>query len=97
MTDLDGYFLEAFDCADCQENTFIKNEYYMLHDKIWCSVASKFEMLCISCFEKRLGRPLFREDFVDKPINFGCIFSQSKLLFSRINTKNNIKGIEQNV
>jgi len=43
MTNLDDYFLEGFDCADCQENTFIKNEYYMLHDKIWCSVASKFE------------------------------------------------------
>jgi len=81
---IEDYSLEPFNCADCNQNTFIKNEYYMLHDEVWCSVASKFEMLCIACFEERLGRLLSPEDFVKMPINFGSIFSQSELLYSRI-------------
>lgn len=76
--------MTEFECTDCQENTFTKQEYYMLHDVVWCSAASKFEMLCVLCFEKRLGRQLTHDDFVKFPVNFGCIFPQSELLRSRI-------------
>jgi len=81
MTNLD---LDGFECKDCQENTFIKKEYYMLHDEVWTSVASKFEMLCVGCFENRLGRKLDSDDFVKLPINYGCMFPQSDLLYSRL-------------
>lgn len=76
--------LLAFTCLDCKDNTFIKQEYYMLHDHVWLSAAGKYEMLCISCFEKRLGRVLISKDFVNMPINFGSMFPQSDLLCSRI-------------
>lgn len=95
MTDQDFSYLEGFDCTDCKENTFAKKEYYMLHDEVWCSVASKFEMLCVSCLEKRLGRSLNMNDFVPMPINYGCVFPQSKLLYSRVHSKNT--GMIQNV
>jgi len=81
MTNLD---LDGFECKDCQENTFTKKEYYMLHDEIWCSVASKFEMLCVTCCESRLNRELNSDDFVKLPINYGSLFPQSDLLYSRI-------------
>jgi len=81
---IEDYSLEPFNCADCDQNTFIKNEYYMLHNEVWCSAASKFEMLCVLCFEKRLGRQLTHDDFVKLPVNFGSIFPQSQLLRARI-------------
>lgn len=54
-----------WDCADCGESTI--PEYYMLHNRIWLSVAGKREMLCIGCVERRLGRRLVKGDFT------GCL------------------------
>jgi hypothetical protein len=84
--------LEGFDCTDCGQNTFSKREYYMLHDEVWLSAASKYEMLCVACFEERLGRQLNHDDFVKLPINFGCVFPQSDLLCSRLYEKGHIYG-----
>ena len=95
MTNEDFSWLENFDCTDCHQNTFLKKEYYMLHDEVWCSVASKFEMLCISCLEQRLNRTLNSNDFVFQPINYGSLFPQSKLLYSRLHSLNT--GLIQNV
>jgi len=35
---------------------------YMVHDKLWLSVAHKKAILCLSCFQKRLGRKVTRDD-----------------------------------
>jgi len=56
----------VFDCVDCGMDTGKKGEYYMVHDKIWMlsglgSYNSK--MLCLNCLEKRIGRPLTKDDF----------------------------------
>lgn len=72
-----------FDCADCGTNTNTINEYYMIHNHIWDSVAKFKEMLCIGCLENRLGRQLVPSDFTDAPINHGY-FEQSERLKSRI-------------
>lgn len=74
--------VEVYDCLDCGDNTFFKNEYYMIHDEIWDSVATD-GMLCVECLEKRLGRLLTPEDFKLYPINFG-VFPQSEILRSRV-------------
>ena len=58
--------LEAFRCLDCSMMT--ENEYYMVHDEIWHSVAGE-GMLCIGCLENRLGRRLSKDDFTDAPVN----------------------------
>lgn len=74
--------LDPYDCIDCNDNTFFKGEYYMIHNQIWNSVAQN-GMLCIQCLEARLGRQLNSSDFTEYPINFGS-FPQSDLLYSRI-------------
>lgn len=56
-------------CYDCNKET---NDYYMVHDHIWYSVARQNEMLCIPCLEKRLKRQLRAYDFTGAPINYGC-------------------------
>ena len=76
---LDAY---KYDCLDCGDNTFFKNEYYMIHDEIWDSVAGE-GMLCVQCLENRLGRILAPDDFVLYPINYGA-FPQSPILSSRV-------------
>lgn len=82
---MDDYLdISNYDCLDCGDNTFFKNEYYMVHDEIWDSVAQD-GMLCISCLENRLGRILNSKDFTSYPINLGVI-PQSQLLHSRIST-----------
>lgn len=74
--------LDNYICLDCGDNTFYKNEYYMVHDQVWDSVATN-GMLCVECLEQRLGRLLTSKDFSLYPINFGA-FPQSHTLYSRI-------------
>lgn len=78
----DDLNFDNYVCLDCGDNTFYKEEYYMLRDEVWDSVADQ-GMLCVSCFENRLGRSLNSADFALYPINFGA-FRQSKLLRSRV-------------
>lgn len=58
-----GYYRDA-PCDDCLEP--IGYDVYMLHDKLWLSVAKKGENLCISCLEKRLGRKVTQNDFSEQ-------------------------------
>lgn len=58
----------AFACLDCGVCTHTINEYYMLRNHIWRSIADD-GMLCIGCAEKRLGRRLTGKDFIDAFIN----------------------------
>jgi hypothetical protein len=61
---------KSFLCLDCQQNTNESEEYYMLKDRIWCSINPKVAgMLCLHCAERRLKRKLVRTDFSDAPIN----------------------------
>jgi hypothetical protein len=44
------------------------DEYYMLHDELWSSIApSDDDLMCLTCAEDRLGRPLAPDDFLFTP------------------------------
>ena len=43
--------------------------FFMVHSSLWEAHASKTELLCIDCFEGRLGRKLTRADLNDAPLN----------------------------
>jgi hypothetical protein len=59
-----------FFCADCDVDTYVNQQYYMLHDELWARVAPQVDtMLCLSCFEIRLGRTLNERDFAAVPLN----------------------------
>lgn len=59
-----------FFCMDCDADTYVNQQYYMLLYKVWRSINYKIDgMLCLPCAEKRLGRPLTREDFSRARIN----------------------------
>jgi hypothetical protein len=61
---------EAWLCLDCKKDTFISEEYYMLWHRIWRRINYKIDgMICLDCAEKRLGRPLHRDDFTKAPVN----------------------------
>lgn len=63
--------LEGFECLDCNVNTSEIGEYYMVKDELWYSVVQDGNgMLCFSCLERRIGRPLVITDFTGAPINF---------------------------
>jgi hypothetical protein len=52
------------ECMDCGVDTTVATEVYMVHDELWRSVVpEEAGMLCVGCFEKRLGRKLCRNDF----------------------------------
>ena len=63
-TDSDPAIDLRFRCVDCGKDTG-GGEYYTVDDDLWA--ASGMEphggMLCLSCLEKRIGRPLTEEDF----------------------------------
>lgn len=60
---------EEWECADCEVNTDTIAEYYMVHDHLWDKHGAGHEMLCILCFEDRLGRKLDSGDFSDCLLN----------------------------
>jgi hypothetical protein len=60
----------SFFCADCDVATYVNQQYFMLHDELWARVAPKSgAMLCLSCVEVRLRRPLDERDFASVPLN----------------------------
>jgi hypothetical protein len=61
--------LKGFDCADCGVCTHTIGEYYMVEHDVWDQVCKRKEMLCIECFEDRLGRTLTSADFIKCPVN----------------------------
>jgi hypothetical protein len=57
-------------CLDCRKDTF--NEYYALKNHLWRRAVDRSQrhgMLCLSCLQRRLGRPLRPDDFLSEPIN----------------------------
>lgn len=41
------------ECDDCKIRSF---ENYMIKHELWLSVAENYNLLCLPCFEKQLGR-----------------------------------------
>jgi Protein of unknown function (DUF2695) len=58
--------LVDFSCKDCGCDY---DENYMVHEKLWKTHGVGDDHLCIGCLEKRIGRQLRRQDFIDAPIN----------------------------
>lgn len=57
-------------CADCGKDTSQDlRDYYMVTFKLWKKHGVGKRMLCMDCFEKRLGRKLKAEDILDCPVN----------------------------
>jgi hypothetical protein len=71
-------------CSDCGVDLIKIGEYYIVKDKVWDEVASKNELLCIGCLEKRIGRKLISEDFPEIELNYGKNYSQSRRLLNRM-------------
>ncbi|MEK6883182.1 MAG: hypothetical protein AABY22_26385 [Nanoarchaeota archaeon] len=64
-----------WNCKDCDKNTFKSNtDYYVVTKGLWIKFGVGKDMLCISCFQTRLGRPLTKEDFIDCGANKVNIF-----------------------
>ena len=73
-------------CVDCNVNTFLIGEYYMVHHFIWqqTGLGPYDGMLCISCLENRIQRQLTSEDFSNFPVNNPTILFKSDTLLSRL-------------
>ena len=52
-------------CVDCGKETIGCGEYYRVSDELWpaSGMSPVSGMLCLSCLEKRISRPLTLEDF----------------------------------
>lgn len=70
-----------FLCVDCKLCTF-HGEYYSVKPDIWAltGLAEDGGMLCIGDLEKRIGRALKKEDFLE------CPLTESLLKYPRRNT-----------
>ena len=53
---------ERFSCQDCGEYDY---KMYMVNDDLWNQYGNDELTLCKSCFEKRMGRNLEKDDFED--------------------------------
>jgi hypothetical protein len=66
-------------CRDCRVDTlnmpggggYYLHEWYMVHGDVWAEagMAALGGFLCVDCLERRLGRPLEREDLTDVELN----------------------------
>ena len=58
-------------CKDCKKDTFLSSDidYYMVTHELWKKYGVGEDMLCISCFEDRLGRKLTKNDLLDCALN----------------------------
>ena len=54
--------LGCWECFSCGVDTFALGEDFYVQDELWRTYGVE-GMLCILCFEKRLGRPLVPDDF----------------------------------
>lgn len=58
-----------FTCTDCGDSDY---KMYMVNDNIWNEYGNQRNTLCKSCLEKRMGRELTANDFIqymDAPVN----------------------------
>lgn len=53
------------DCIDCGDEC---TEIFMAKDRLWYKFTDN-GMLCLSCFEKRLGRKIVKKDLTKAPCN----------------------------
>lgn len=61
---------QNFLCADCRVDTSKIKEHYFVNTELWLSSGvTIYQQLCISCLEKRIGRPLTCSDFTSASIN----------------------------
>lgn len=61
---------KKFDCLDCTVDVYKTDGVYMLKDTVWSQIHNSPKgFLCIDCAEKRLGRPLNKEDFNNSYVN----------------------------
>jgi hypothetical protein len=76
-----------FTCLDCGVDTSSDGiaEYYVVNDELWRSAnPAGAGMLCVECIEKRIGRKLERDDFVDCLVNTDPAFRKSTRLLERL-------------
>jgi len=72
-------------CEDCKQNTSHMKEHYFVRTELWTLVhPSEAGMLCIGCFELRLGRVLVPSDFTDAHINDPKRYAMSDRLRNRL-------------
>jgi len=60
------YSLFMGECHDCESEDF---QYYSVKNELWEQYGFGLGLLCLPCFEKRLGRKLTKDDFIDCPLN----------------------------
>jgi hypothetical protein len=58
----------GFYCADCSESY---PSLFMVHDWLWQKYGQGDAVLCLGCFEARLGRDVVQEDLTAVPVNKG--------------------------
>lgn len=66
-------------CDDCKGF----NPGYMLNNNVWSTVARSKAIICVSCIQKRLGRPLKPQDFSKAPINYGIFGFDVRTFFKK--------------
>lgn len=54
--------ISRFTCTDCGEYDY---KMYMVNDELWNQHGTGRDTLCMSCFQKRIGRDLSKNDFTD--------------------------------
>lgn len=57
-------------CFDCKkEIPFYSTDYYMVTDELWAQYGVGKDLLCWSCIEMRMGRPIAASDLNDSMLN----------------------------
>lgn len=83
-------FDEKFQCKECEDDVIAKQEFFFVHEELREQVGlGDGGMLCVECFEKRLGRELSYFDFTSTMVG-DLGLPQSEILRSRL-----ISGLEE--
>lgn len=56
---------------------------YMVHDELWAAHGNGKGILCVGCFEARLGRSLEIGDLKPVPLNAGLVHGYGMALIER--------------
>lgn len=74
-------------CVDCEVNTKLIGDYYMVRNYIWDTYGAGRRMLCIHCLEYRMDRELTADDFTEAPVNHAdVVVLRSQTLLDRLDT-----------
>lgn len=72
-------------CAHCDKRMSYHRNYFMIRDHLWLKACralriDRFELLCLPCTEKGLGRPVRQRDLTDCLVNSGYFgFDKTRL------------------